>query len=113
MKFLVNTLISALAVGISALLIPGIEVSGPWSAVLVAVVMALLNRFVKPVLTILTLPLSVITLGVSYLAINVLMVYLASWIVQPGFEVHSFWAALFFSIVLSLVNTVLDAMAGD
>ncbi len=113
MKFLVNTLISALAIGITALLIPGIEVGGLWAAILVAVVMALLNRFVKPVLTLLTLPLSIFTLGLSYLAINVLMVYLAAWIVDPGFEIHSFWSALIFSLALSVVNSLLDKMAGD
>ncbi len=113
MKFLVNTIISAIAVAITAFLIPGIEIDGLWSAVLVAVVMALLNRFVKPVLTLLTLPLSVLTLGLSYLAINVALVYLAAWIINPGFEVSGILAAMIFSIVLSVVNGLLDLMAGD
>jgi putative membrane protein len=113
MKFLVNTLISAIAIAITAFLIPGIEVNGLWSAILVAVVMALLNRFVKPVLALLTLPLSVLTLGLSYLAINVMLVFLAEWIIQPGFEVSGILPALFFSVVLSVVNGLLDAMAGD
>jgi putative membrane protein len=113
MKFLVNTIISAIAVAISAFLIPGIEVEGMWSAVLVAAVMALLNRFVKPVLTILTLPLSILTLGLSYLAINVAMVYLASWILHPDFQVSGILSALLFSVLLSVVNGLLDAMAGD
>lgn len=102
-----------MAVAITAFLIPGIEVDGLWASLLVAVVMSLLNRFVKPVLTLLTLPLSVITLGLSYLAINVLLVYLASWILSPEFEVNGIFAALFFSIALSIVNGLLDAMAGD
>jgi putative membrane protein len=113
MNFLVNTLISAIAIAITAFLIPGIEVGGIWEAMLVAVVMALLNRFVKPVLALLTLPLSIITLGLSYIAINVGMVYLAAWIISPGFEVHGFISALIFSLALSLVNSVLDGMAGD
>jgi putative membrane protein len=113
MKFLVNILISALAVAITAFLIPGIQIDGIFAAVLVAGVMALLNRFVKPVLTILTMPISFLTLGLFYLVINVLMVYLAAWIVKPGFTVEGFFPALFFSIVLSVVNSLLDSMAGD
>ncbi len=113
MKFLVNTLISAIAIGITAFLIPGIEVGGLWEAIVVAVVMSLLNRFVKPVLTLLTLPLTFLTLGLSYLAINVVMVYLAAWIVGPGFEVNGILSALIFSIALSVVNSLLDAMAGE
>jgi putative membrane protein len=113
MKFLVNLLISAIAVAITAFLIPGIQVDGLFSAVMVAVVMALLNRFVKPVIELLTLPISFLTLGLFYLVINVLMVYLADWIVSPGFTVEGFLPALFFSVVLSVVNSILDAMAGD
>lgn len=113
MRFLVNMIISAIAVAISAFLIPGIQVDGIWSAILVAVVMSLLNRIVKPVLTLLTLPLSVLTLGLSYLAINVLLIYMASWIISPGFEVSGIFSALIFSIVLSLVNGILDTLAGD
>ena len=93
--------------------IPGIQVDGIFSAVMVAVVMALLNRFVKPVIELLTLPISFLTLGLFYLVINVLMVYLADWIVSPGFRVEGFIAALLFSLALSVVNSLLDAMAGD
>jgi putative membrane protein len=113
MKFLVNILISAIAVGISAFLIPGIRVDGIWPAILVAVTLSVLNRSLKPILEILTLPLSFLTLGLSYLAINVLMVYLAAWIINPGFQVEGILSALFFSIALSIVNSILDAMAGD
>lgn len=113
MKFLVNLLISAIAVAITAFLIPGIQVDGLYNALLVAVVLAVLNRFVKPALEILTLPISFLTLGLFYLVINVLMVYLADWIVSPGFRVEGFIPALLFSLVLSVVNSLLDAMAGD
>lgn len=113
MNFLVNLFISALAVALSALFIPGIRVDGFFSAVIVALVLSLLNRFLKPVLVILTLPVTFLTLGLFYLVINVVMVYLAAWLVSPGFYVSGFWSALFFSIVLSVVNSILDAMAGD
>jgi putative membrane protein len=113
MNFLVNILISAIAVAISAFLIPGIKVHGFFDALIVAVVMAILNRFVKPLLVLVTIPITVITLGLFYLVINVVLVYIASWIVSPGFEVHGFFAALLFSIALSVTNSILDAMAGD
>ena len=112
MNFLVNMLISAIAVAISAFLIPGIRVDGFFEAIVFSVVLALLNRVVKPVLVILTLPITLLTLGIFYLIINVLMVYLAAWIVSPGFEVSSLLSAILFSIVLSIVNTILDSMAG-
>ncbi len=112
MNFLVNMLISAIAVGISAFLIPGIKVDGFFEAVIIAVVLAILNRIVKPALVLFTLPITVLTLGLFYLVINVLMVYLADRIVSPGFEVSNFISALLFSIVLSIVNSVLDSMAG-
>jgi len=113
MNFLVNMIISAIAVAIAAFLIPGIEVHGFFYALIVAVVMAILNRVVKPLLVIITIPITVVTLGLFYLVINVILVYIASWIVSPGFQVHGFFAALFFSIVLSVTNSILDAMAGE
>lgn len=113
MNFLVNMIISAIAVAIAAFLIPGIEVHGFFDAFIVAVVMAILNRVVKPLLVLVTIPITVFTLGLFYLVINVILVYIASWIVSPGFEVHGFFAALLFSVALSVTNSILDAMAGD
>ena len=113
MKFLVNMLISAIAVIISAFFIPGIKVEGFVEALIFAVVLSILNRILKPLLVILTLPITFLTLGLFYLVINVIMIYMAAWIVSPGFEVQGFLSALLFSIVLSIVNSILDAMAGD
>ena len=113
MKFLVNMLITAIAVLISAFLIPGIKVDGYFEAFIFAIVLSLLNRIVKPILVVFTLPITILTLGIFYLFINVIMIYMAAWIVNPGFEVHSLLSAILFSIVLSIVNSILDAMAGD
>ena len=113
MNFLVNMVISAIAILISAFLIPGIQVDGFISALLVAVVLAVLNRIIKPLLVVFTLPITILTLGLFYLVINVMLIYIADWIVGPGFTVKGFFPALFFSIVLSVVNSVLDAMAGE
>lgn len=112
MNFLVNMIIAAIAVAISSFLIPGIHVDGFFSALLVAVILSLLNRIVKPIIVLLTLPITVLTLGIFYLVINVMMVYLASSVLGSGFVVDGFFSALFFSIVLSVVNSILDSFAG-
>lgn len=112
MNFLVNMIIAAIAVAISSFLIPGIHVDGFFSALLVAVILSLLNRIVKPIIVLLTLPITVLTLGIFYLVINVMMVYLASSVLGNGFVVDGFFSALFFSIVLSVVNSILDSFAG-
>jgi putative membrane protein len=110
MKFLVQIVISALAVIISALILPGVEIKGPLEAIIVAAVLAFLNSIVKPVLVLLTLPITVVTLGFFLLVINALMTLLASKLV-PGFVVESFWSALIFSLVLTLVTSLFNSLS--
>jgi len=112
MNFLVNILITALAVAFSAFIIPGIEIKSMTATLIFALVLSLLNRFVKPVLVLVTFPITLVTLGLFYILLNVFMVYMASWMVGSDFVISGFFAALFFSIVLSVVNSVLDAIAG-
>jgi putative membrane protein len=81
------------------------------SALLVAVVLAFLNTIVKPILTILTIPITVVTLGLFLLVINALIVIFAEHLV-PGFHVNGFWWALAFSLILSLFTSVLNGLAG-
>ncbi|WP_080237604.1 phage holin family protein [Spirosoma rigui] len=110
MGLIIRILISAVAVYVASLFIPGISVSGGASTYLViAIVLGLLNAFVKPILTILTIPITILTLGLFLIVINVLMVYLAAYLV-PGFSVSGFIAALLFSIVVSLVTSLIDAI---
>jgi putative membrane protein len=110
MGLIIRILISAVAVYVASLFIPGISVSGGVSTYLVvAIVLGLLNAFVKPILTILTIPITILTLGLFLIVINVLMVYLAAYLV-PGFSVSGFIAALLFSIVVSLVTSLIDAI---
>jgi putative membrane protein len=103
---IIHWLVSAAAVGVAAYLIPGVEVTLV-GALIAAVVIGIINLFIKPVLTILTLPLTIVTLGLFSLVLNALLVLLVAQVV-PGFTVTGFWPALFFSIVLSLVNAVFD-----
>jgi putative membrane protein len=106
MKLFINWLIYAVAIIITAFLLPGVEVSGLFVALVVAVVIGGINAFVKPLFVLLTLPLTFLTFGLFLFVINALLIMLAAWIV-PGFQVAGFWWALLFAVVLSVVNAVL------
>ena len=112
MNFLVRMLLSALAVVIVSYLLPGVGVEGFFAALIVAILLSLLNVVVKPILIILTIPLTVFTLGLFLLVINAVIILLADSIV-PGFYVDGFWWALLFSILLSIVNALLTDLSGN
>ncbi|MBK7669190.1 MAG: phage holin family protein [Sphingobacteriaceae bacterium] len=112
MKFILNILVSAVAVLFTAWLLPGVNVTDFVSALLVAVVLAFLNTVVKPILTILTIPITFFTLGFFLLVINAGMIILASKLI-PEFHVKGFWWALLFSLILSLVTSILNAFVGN
>ncbi len=112
MKFILNILISAVAVLFTAWLLPGVQVTDFLSALLVAVVLAFLNTVVKPILTILTIPITFFTLGFFLLVINAGMIILASRLI-PEFHVSGFWWALLFSLILSLVTSILNSIVGN
>jgi putative membrane protein len=105
MNILIRLLLSALAVFICATILPGAHVDGFLIALVVAGVLALLNVLVKPLLVILTIPITIITLGIFLLVINTILILLVDWLVS-GFTVDGFWWALIFSILLSIVNSV-------
>jgi len=111
MNFLVRLLLSALAVVIASYLLPGVGVDGFFAAIIIAVVLSLLNFIVKPILVILTIPLTVVTLGLFLLVINALIILMADSII-PGFYVNGFWWALLFSLVMSLTNSLLIDLSG-
>jgi putative membrane protein len=110
MNALVGLIINTIAIVIAAYLLPGIMVTGFWAALVVAMVLGLINGFIKPVLFILTLPLTILTLGLFSLVLNVLLIMLAG-VITPGFDVQNFWWALLFSILVSLLNGFLQAFA--
>ena len=109
MNIIVKLLLQSLAVLVAANLVPGVAVDTFLTAVLVAIVLGILNTFVKPVLTILTLPITIFTLGLFALVLNVLMVFITASLVS-GFSVSGFLSALLFSFVLALVNAFLNAL---
>lgn len=112
MKLVASLLVNGLAVGLTAYLLPGVAIEN-WEALLVAtIVLGILNTIVRPILHLLTFPITLITLGLFSIVINALMVWLASNVV-PGFVVDSFFWAITFSIVLSIVSTFLGWMARE
>jgi putative membrane protein len=108
MNFLARILISGLvAFGLSYLL-PGIHINNFVTALLLALVLALLNTFLKPIMVILTLPITIFTFGLFLFVINVIIIWLASKMVS-GFTVDGFWWALLFSILLSVVTSLIQS----
>lgn len=97
----------------AAWLLSGVGYGDSWWTLIVAgAVFTVVNGFVKPVLTILSIPFIVITLGFFYFLLNVLMLYMTDWIV-PQFEIGSFWWGALAAIIMTLVNGVLRMMFGD
>jgi putative membrane protein len=110
MTLLVHWMIYAVAIVITAYLLPGVRLSGFFAALVTALVLGLVNTFIKPLLLLLTLPLNILTLGLLTFVINALLILLTSSIV-PGFVVAGFWWALLFSLVLSVINYILGSIA--
>jgi putative membrane protein len=102
--------LQTIVVFVAAHLLPGISVDSFFTALVVAVVLALLNNFVKPFLILFTIPLTLVTLGLFLFVINALIVGMAGWLVD-GFEVSSFWSALLFSIVATLFYSFFVGLA--
>jgi putative membrane protein len=107
MGLLIKILLTAVAAYLAALVVPGVTISDAKTAILVALVLALLNAFVRPILVFLTIPITLITLGLFLLVINIIIIYLAAYIV-PGFAVSGILAALLFSLILALISWLLD-----
>ena len=116
MDRILQTLINAAALYVAVLIVPNIEFTGEWwKLVLVAFIFGLINTFVRPILRIVTLPISVMTLGLFLFVINALMLLLTSAIsgeLDLGFHVGDFIAALLGSIVISLVGLALSMVIG-
>lgn len=107
MKIIVNLVLSAVAVFVTAKILPGVKLDGFMTALVVAVVLGAVNAVLRPLLLILTLPINILSLGLFTFVIIGGLVQLVSWLV-PGFQVASFWWALVFALVLWLVSAVLS-----
>ena len=112
MGFLIRVLMNALAIYFAAAIVPGLELSGVVAALGSGLVLGLVNAVVRPILILLTLPFTLLTLGLFLFVLNGLCLWLTSWLVK-GFEVHSFWAAVFGSILVSVVSWLLTTSVSD
>ncbi|WP_458627791.1 phage holin family protein [Winogradskyella sp. PC D3.3] len=112
MNLLIRLLLNALAVFVLANILNGVTVDGYVGALIVAIVLSVLNLLVKPILVILTLPATILTLGLFLLVINALIIVLADKLID-GFAVSSFWTALLFSVLLSILQSLLQSFLKD
>ncbi len=109
MTFIANIFISGLAIFLADYLLPGVHISGIGGIIIVAIVLGVVNTFLRPVILFLTLPFNLVTLGLFTFVINAALVLLVDWLV-PDFQVDSFLWALAFSLVLSIVNPFLHML---
>lgn len=109
MRMLLHWVLTALAIWIVSRVVPGFVITGPFTALIAALVIGLINATIGLVLKIITFPLTILTLGLFWFVINAIMIELASAFV-PGFHVLSFWSAFWGGIVLSLLNMLLKSL---
>ena len=116
MDRVIQILVNAAALWVAVQIVPGLNFSGDlWKLLLVAVIFGLINAFIRPILLIFTLPITIMTLGLFLLVINALLLILTGVIsteLNLGFTVEDFWAALLGSIVISIVGTILSLVIG-
>jgi putative membrane protein len=112
MRFLLRLLLNGVAVLCAAWLIPGLNVDTPATAIIAGIALGLVNAIVRPLLLLLTLPLTLLTLGLFIFVVNAICLALVAWLV-PGFSISGFAAALIGAIVISLVSWLLSAILVD
>ena len=109
MRFLARLLLTGLAILAAAWLVPGLHVSGTGAALAAGALLGLVNVSVKPVLVLLTLPFTLVTLGLFLLIVNALCLWFTAWLI-PGFEIDGIWPATLGAIVVSVVSWILNGL---
>ena len=112
MNFVIRILVTAFIVLLLANFLGGVSVDGFGTSIIVAIVLGLLNLIVKPLMVLFTLPVTLLTLGLFLFVINAVIILLCSELVG-GFQVASFWTALLFSILLSILQSVMSGLLGE
>lgn len=110
--FILKWAVSTAALAVAAWVVKGIIIESGWALFVAALVIGLLNAFLKPIVIILTLPLNILTLGLFTFVINAIMILLASEVVK-GFTVNGFWAALTGAIIMSAASFILNLFIRD
>ena len=109
MRFLARLLLNGIAIIIAAYLVPGLRVAGPGAAIIAGVFLGLVNALVRPILLLLTFPLTLITLGLFIFVVNALCLEITAYFV-PGFKIDSFGAAFLGALLISVVSWILSAL---
>jgi putative membrane protein len=109
MRFLARLVLNGVAIIIAAWLLPGLHISGTFPALVAGVILGFVNALVRPVLFFLTLPLTLITLGLFIFVLNAICFGLTAWLV-PGFSVDGFWWALLGALLVSIVSWILNGL---
>jgi putative membrane protein len=112
-RLIVDILISAAAIGLTALVLPGVRIQPfTWGTLLLlGVVIGVIDGFVRPVVSLLSLPITILTLGLFQLVINALLLYLAAFII-PAFQIDNFLWALLGGVVLGIIHAILEGIFG-
>lgn len=110
MSLLISIIVNALSVLLAAYIIPGVQVDSFLTAVLVTIVMGLMNAIVKPILVLLTLPITILTLGLFYFVINLIILFLVDAVIG-GFELGGIIPAILFAITLSIIGSITNSLA--
>jgi len=108
MNLIIKLLLNAIAVFALSYILSGVQVDGYISAIIVAIVLSILNLLIKPLLVILTLPITIVTLGLFLIVINALIILLADYLIS-GFSVDNIWWAILFSVLLSILQSLLHS----
>lgn len=112
MNLLLALLLNALALVVTAYLVPGFRVDSPWTAIYAAIILGVVNTFIRPILLFLTAPFNFLTLGLFTFVINAIMLLLTALVVK-GLVIDGLWTAIFGAIVLSVVSTILSMVFHD
>ncbi len=110
MKFVIKLFMNAIAVVIGSYVLSGVHVENFGYAIAIAFVLAILNVSVKPILVLFTLPATILTLGVFLLFINAAIIRIADWLIGTGFDVDGWGWAILFSLLLSILNSLLERL---
>jgi putative membrane protein len=110
--FFIRAAVVALGLWLAAQIVPGVVIASPGTLIAAAILLGVVNAVVRPVLIILTLPITLVTLGIFLLVINGLMVELVAWLL-PGFHVAGLWTAMLAAIVVSITSWVVTGFIGS
>jgi len=114
-RFLGNWAINTLAVAVAVMILHGHISYGnkPATLLIAALLLGILNAFIRPILMVIALPLLIFTLGLFTLVINALLLYFVGWLLAPAFQVDTFWSAFLGALIISIVSVALNVLTGN